>query len=988
MLGRLFKLSSMQSINPTPQGTSNKPSGSSPSTLSSHDDSYTREVLYGTQTQTFKTVAFNPRKFRLVVAQDGGHLRNKQVLYDSAASVSALPSPLLSPTSGSAPSGLPQDSHLNPQKQSSQVWPAAQRGTSTKEVHNVNELNDYMFGRGLPSNEQNSATKVHLLPEHGVYPAVLITKLFLIIDANSSFWDSENVFDPAWFPQSAVPVKETYFNFSSACTTPGDGHMRTQTSFNLRFAIGIVIPLSRPDLSVEELLAAHWDVLSYYLVVLQKIVTKKLLLALKYSTINSSCPYINNRRICFPSSILQTDLELPHQLHKLIKLVGYNTNTPRMISTHLLMRHSIRHSNSRFRSMVINWALEVINWLEFKDGRNFVTIHPQGVACAPNVSQNSFFQQDLTRAESSQALTNTFLASLLTLILPMRHLLCAWPMSPNSDMAPSKDISRVVIMTGNSMVSKKLIFILSGLIPDFEFSADLEEEPVLEMAHENGSSEGFADDLLEDTTVECISPVTSPGFIRNSSPLVKPIPIRQQPVTKMLQEPLSASASSTKGWEVPVKTAASLSFSGPKPCIEGETRTTTAAQLIPVHRRSSASNSLSLAYLSSSLNSSLSSSASNYSLSKFGNSFMEKWKHSLGKPVHTPNHEMSDPFMYDISKRPPFIHTKSPSPALEHDPIWEAPIRESPTAMPGSPVRQRCSRTQSMLNLFSGTPTRKTLNGDLPLFNICRSTSSVYLPITSESEAKIASSNRDCIRLKLMAIMNSKSSFGNQEGPVLTVNPAQQHTSSSSTFIERSTITSDPEKDCLMRPVFKRSFLHPNVAFVEEFRPEYVVQSCPVNPKLEAQVVSAMKNDLLFFQNNCNYERVTSKTVFVSLRAREIKLIEMSVGAQDRGNGPFAAMGSQVTPPLSTQSPLTSYFHAAEVHGPRGGAGGSYRTTTKKVFSPHRNSGDKEAINRVESQLDKLTDIVSMINNDADATTDTKEDYNRMLFEAVAKLIE
>lgn len=1022
MLGRLFKQNSLD--------VAGLPSGAV-AAQNSYEDSYTREILYGSPSLAqIRGQPFNPRRFRLVVAQDGGNLRNKQVLYDSAhenaTDMSQTPSPAASPTLNTEPELVHKISIGLLLRLTGALFSKSQKH------HNLNDLHDYMFGRGLPSSETHTATKVHYLPPFSLgYRAVLVTKLFLFSD-KSGLCEMESVHDPSWAPTPAFPLKETSLNALLPFKSPTPGLSPEPTpnksSVSSRFSIGVVIPLEAPEQNIEGVVLNNWEVITHYLVVLQKVVTKKLIQTLKYSTVNNICPYITNRRILFPNFILQTDHDLDNQLHKLVKLVHFNSNTPRLINSHSLIKHSIEHPTSKFKPLLINWALEVVNWLEFKDGRNFVSMHPAGANHLGSFNYNSQFHNGggsgLSKAIESSALSNTFLASLLALLVPFRHLLTVKPMSPNENILDnSKEVTRVVIMTGNSMVAKKLIFILNAIIPDYEFYSQIDEsylqagidDDYFELNDEATEIEiapaSKTRDSIPEASVRSNSDLTDLGSMSPlsvgspaKSTVVKPIPIRNSHGSQTPSECSSSiSNSSHKGWEVPVKSVASVSFIGnSKPTPVETTENIPIVQHIPIHGRNSISNSSSMAYLSSSLTSSLSSSASNYSLSKFGSSFLEKWKNSLVsgsyQSGHHNGHSLDEPTPPDLTRKPSILSLKTPSPAIEHDEYaWETSI----SGLSLSPARHKISRTQSLLDLYNPQSKQgpkhgqaQNIRNEMANVSLKRTKTSVIVPIASDKTKGLRELNTQRIHQRCSAIMSAKVVLGEKLGLTLMVDPIDFQTiETGSAKSVKSDLLSLKLLDAPI-PLHKRKALLPNVAFVEEFRPEYVVQSCPVNPKLESQVTTAMKNDLLFFQNNCAYDRVTSRTIFISLRAREIKMIEMQLGEKIQNfSAPSPAFASQVTPPIGSNSPNSWYFHGAEnspLGDRRAPAGNtSYRTTIKKVFTPNRNSGDKELINRVEAQLDELTKVVAKINNDGEATsTEAKEQYNRMLFDSVREILQ
>ncbi|GEQ67659.1 hypothetical protein JCM33374_g1324 [Metschnikowia sp. JCM 33374] len=1092
MLGRLFKSKSSLNVSdgageasfsatPTPtqrdsssEGTTGPFSPSlqasgiavSPTNVNSFEDSYTREILYGSSELALHPLPFNPRRFRLVVAQDGGNLRTKQVLYDSANDISvAQPPPWLKPgqsvasNTGSALSPVSSSGSSSPPQSpcsensrlatsTNTLRAASSTNLVAKQSHNINDINDYMFGRGLPSVEKYTSTKIHMLPSlnsssNGASSAVLLTKLFSISDSSLSAGDTAILPDSDWVPRATFPSKETAFQISvpsskSSLSAPDSALSPRSLSFSSRFSVGIIIPLEDANETVEEVLSSNWDTLSHYLIVLQKIASKKIIVALKNSLVYNSSPYIINKRISFPSGVLQSESEFGHQLQKLVKLVHYNVNTPRLVNINAFMTYSLNHMDSKLKTNVMNWALEVINWLEFKDGRNFSPLHAQGSAIPHMHSQNSYLSHSSSsvtswyRSNETPVSSNTFLASLFALILPLRASLSESPLhvDPTSS-SDSKCITRVVVMTSNSSVAKKLIFILSGLIPDAKFLERLEHEgntaSYERCVHDSDSSgtdeslSGSGQHLAKDKLANNLDRGTaeSPhdgGISFTAKPIpAKPIPAKPIPIrtsTMVSESPsddsTSVSVSSTKGWDVPHKSATSLSLNSHKNHLDANN--VTVAQQIPNPRRVSASNTSSMAYLSSSLNSSLSSSASNYSLSRLGSSFMDKWRNSLvgsNKLNQTFISETLDGAITSdtLGARPPFTSTKSPSPSEEiEEPIWEDSYSTNCT---GSPMKQKFSRTQSLLNLFNEIPNKK--NGiSTSTLGVDRTRTSIYVPPMNNEGTNADDTNSKIIRRKVSKIMSGELHYTSKDEKRLVVdvidtkNRSIRRGESFKTLDGRSTnLQYDNSR---INQLHKKSFLQHNVAFVDEFRPEYTIQSCPVNPRLEAQVSNAMKNDLLFYQNNCGYEKVTSKTVYISLRAREIKVIEMNVGNQKRGyfgkghvpSVSPAAVADQANSYFSSMtpnSPSSPYFnsndHGNTGHDKRDAAqnANSFRTTVKKVYTPNRNTGDKDVIQQVEAQLEKLNEVASLINSNAAESADTKDLYNRMLFNAVRELI-
>lgn len=948
MLGRLFRQSLLPNLGPSTNSNSiGNPNASGPN----FEDSYTREILYGAPDLNLAPVHLDSKKFRMLVAQDGGNLRPRLVLFDSASDVSD--------SGSSVPARNGSDPSITPVRN-------FKPSLGGKFMYSTNELFDYMFGRGIPTHELSTVTKVHILPTLA-HSAVLITKLFMIVERGGGSDSYENASGAAAWNLSA-PID---FAVSKSCSevkenptsSPDPAYRNPENSFrsalSSRFAVGIVIPLNPPLLGLSEVLTSQWDVVTQHLVVVQKLVSKKLIQGFKASVVNGHSPYVQNRRVIYPPGFLLNDPDILHQLNRIVKMESYAVNIPRLISSHSLMKHAIDHDNSQYRSLLYNWALEVINWLEFKDGRNVASMHSSGVGS--NINHNSFFMN--SHGFSQSATPNLFLAHLFTQVLAVKSELRDH-YRRQSQKTPIKRVARVVIMTGNSVVAKKLVFILNGLIPNMEFRQLLE--------HQSTPDDSDTDlEYGEDVDVyETSSPASEPRASStgvgsaagdlptevyldengrddsntHDGPKVGPIPIRQaERVTSGSDSEgmASLSYSSRKGWEVPQKAPVSVYHSGTPQSLSGsrksESRNSPAVQQIPIHGRNSLSTGSSTAYLSSSLNSSLSLSASNYSLSKLGSSFFDKWRNSFYQP-HTLSDFDNGTIVESIPQRIANVSLKLPSPSVENEEFnWD----------PVSP-QSRISRTQLMLDLCPGGNNKQAI-GVLASVRIDRNKTSVNVPISSSSNSK----NSEILRAKCDEIARMPLS-ANLVDDVLRVEDVD---------------------DTSFRPLRKSKALTPVVAFVDEFRPEFAVQSCPVNPKLELNVLAAMKNDLIFYQNHCGYEGVSSKTIFISLRAREIKLIELVCGrAANNGN-------ATTPPPLHT--PLTSYF----VDSAERRTSNNYRTTIKKIYSPIRTSADRDSVNAVETQLEQLTEIVKRIGAGGATSEQAKLKYNSTLYEAVGRIL-
>lgn len=871
MLGRLLRKGSSSSLHAgnqtlAPQDTpaiTAAPSVSPQHNVNSFEDGYTRETLYGTSDpQSLAPIPFNRIAFRVIVSQDGGNLRSKQVLYDSAYSGT----------------------------------PLARNRLST--IHRpASELHDYIFGCGIPANECHSSSKIHLLPplhaKNESQYAVLISKLFSLTETDG---DDESC-TPSWLPQLVLDTNRTVQHAS----TPSFDYKPTSKSHNLvhsRFAVAFTIPIESLD-NLPTVVFNNWEEITHFLAILQRLVSKKLVALLnsavrEYVNQGNTCPYITNKRIQFPDLVLQQDPEVAAHLKKLVKLVHYNSNVPRLASTNLLMLHAAANPSAGFHPILVNWAAELINWLEFKDGKNQLAVH--------------------TTPHEDVLMSSTFLASLFATLMPLRHLLGSKPLEKG--IRGQRDVVRVVIMTGNPTVAKKLIFIINGLIPDNRIRLELQHcRDVLDVvAPSNDRNRRTRYPPLPSPPEEASSNNFEPSF---SKPQAMPIPIRGASATSDVSNSSLSRSITSRGWEIPHKCSASISTTPTRSKVE------TTAQTIPIKNndtRRSLLHSASMAYLSSSLLSTLSSSASHYSLSKFGGSFMDKWKGpSLGTNMSSGfgsgvgsgiasgfGSYVDYPPDFDtgasLPKRGSIQSLRTPSPAIEHE---EYNWNPTPRACRMFPIEAKDANNNELI---------RTTTGAFPTCKVGRKHSLIHVPrILNERRIK-----SKCQRIMLADFSVSRVSEN-------TVQVETKHHDD--------------------KPVVHGVSLLPTAAFSDEFWPDFVLQSCPINPKLETHITTAMKNDLLFFKNSCNYERVSSRTVLVSLRVKEIKVFEMKTISSD--------VNEQAT---------------------------AYKTSVKRVFSPTKNHGNKELISQVENKFERLGQCLN--------TYTTKKEGLQELMEVVALITD
>lgn len=178
----------------------------------------------------------------------------------------------------------------------------------------------------------------------------------------------------------------------------------------VRLAICVVISLNGNNL--QQVVCDNWHELGNFVYEMQKSCIEKL---------HKMCV----DKMDFPVFALQDDADLSQYPAKLVRLMSFLTRTPR-----ILLGYATCNDYA-----LLNWCHAIALWLEFKDGRGHQS----------------------TR----------FLSSLFSVLLPLRESLLHKPADK------SQPITRVVVMSGNPMVSQKLMVILSGIFHNDTLFEDL-----------------------------------------------------------------------------------------------------------------------------------------------------------------------------------------------------------------------------------------------------------------------------------------------------------------------------------------------------------------------------------------------------------------------------------------------------------------------------------------------------------------------------------
>ncbi|KAG7730545.1 hypothetical protein KL933_000340 [Ogataea haglerorum] len=581
--------------------------------------------------------------------------------------------------------------------------------------HPTSELSALMFGYyGILLNETISTTKLHYLPPLAAMPAsMLVTRLFSV---NSSFRLCESGHgDPDWAPKPCVYTRD-----APVCD-------ETPT----RLAFGLIVPVAR-DRNAHEILTNHWPEIAGHLEATQNLIVAKL------RALASPSRQSAGSKPAFPPGCLQKEPDLVHSLHLFVRSLVFLIETPRLYVP-------LKHNDST----LCRWAVAVATWLELKDGR-----HPS-LSLLPTPIQES--QSTSPGHACSPVVGLKFLATLLTLILPYRCEVVDGPLNYHTRRAV-----RVVLVTGNPVVSQKLVLILAGIFgyDRYTFSRTLEQEDT-------------------DTDSEP-RPTAS-----------KPIPIQRTAYqddssSESMSPEMTFSSGSAKGWEIPSKAT---------PIISNSPKFTEFAkperQPVTLVRR--ASSYASLQNLSTSYGSQSTTLSSSWRNRLHFGSFMERWRSGVGESV-------------DVT----------PPPAAEYD---EYPWK---SVSSGGANLPRLSRDLGSLDLDKEKPVVRTtyeipgVGERVDLAQQVMAADVDFEPVDMAGGAKVLDIAPLAVEIPRPQVL-----------PLMT-------------------------------------------GYIDQYRPEFSLQACPVHYNLEGQICESMRDDCARLG-----PRASSRTFVINLKQREVKLMEM-----------------------------------------------------------------------------------------------------------------
>ncbi|KAI0464504.1 hypothetical protein LJB42_002119 [Komagataella kurtzmanii] len=752
----------------------------------SYEDSYTRTLLYGTADRLNPVCSLNEfqKLFRVVIFQDGRVLNTRQVLFDSAV------------------------------KQQTSVQNGANKvkfNLNTKMFHNYSELSEYMFGSGVPINDSTNSIKLHILPDlpyHSVHKVklVLITRLFSTTNRfDSNFGNhstsSTNAHDQEWVTHPTIDL-----------SIKGRGKRSGATNFG----IGLVIPISLEN-CLNTVIGDNWEELTDYACHLQFTTTNKLQKIYNLQQLTDSKDK-DSATPNFSSFVLQNDVGLHQLFQQLIKLMSYLVSTPRV----LLGFSSINSCT------ILNWTQTVAYWMDIKDGRS------------PGISSTG-----LHHNYSSQNIK--FLASLLSILIPMRHKLL------NKPTDKTKAAYRVVIMSGNPIISSKLIYILTVIFADTHLlfiNKDKQKAP--------NQLPKFTPPSFPNSDLGMKANETSPipihrSTTKSNSPRTTPSSIK---IPQSFRRPTAEASSSVVTTNGIITTDL-----GPGQSSSGESQ--------GLHINSSY-NSL------QNLSTSLSSNSVSHSWKHHGLSLLEKWKAGYNPA--------SNSLSVDSHRHLPI----TPSPSMDYEEYPWTQQLTPPTSLAATPAETpfpSIHRAKSFVDLHGDASTYnntvKYRLDDLP--KVKRDATTVKTIIYDRNES---SSDRiminTYIKTQCEKIMNNDDinyalvDYPGHSQPVLDIS-GQNFTECLDSKLNLIDEKPDILYDSFMFNKYNKNhfyrlhhaaLLTPICGFVDEYRPEFSIQACPISQHLEQQIITSLKYDTL---SRNSHDSVLSETIFVSLRAREIK---------------------------------------------------------------------------------------------------------------------
>lgn len=708
--------------------------------------------------------------FRMVVIQDAG-IRKKQPLFDSA---------------------VPYNKNFT----------IMQQKLNKKLHHSINELSLFMFGcYGMPMSENNMTTKMHYLPSlSSMHSSVLLTRLFSL---DSSFRLKPHKLSANSLDWEPHPLLET-------------DELPLYENSSIRFSIGLVIPVSSSIESVRDEITENWLQTSDTLLTLQNLIVEKLKNNYKsqnsskkaqshfgqsnptYCSPNNNIHSLSNKstNFGFPIYSLQTEMEIYQTLGSLLSRLISLLEVPRLFI-------DLKHSNQS----LIDWASTLSLWLELKDGRSHHSLDIQSNGNTDCLDNNLYLPINSTHSIK-------FLASLLSIFLPLRNSLFSDPLTEHTGLTKL----RIIIGTGNPVISQKLVFILVGILGYEKFSDLYEKAKKLpKQSRVEKSNEPIAVPI----------PISRPeGDYSSSNVLTK----NNSLIIDGPPQPMDINFKSS-----PLRMQHSPSIS----TISASVQT----QRIPVPMLTRTSSYASLQNFSTSYganvpNSYGSQTSSNSWRNNFG-SFMDRWKNSIMSSPTTsqlsksPQTEFPSPNLSEYEEYPWYSHKKS-NPLLSPAPSFTS---GNTTTTQNASVRRISMKTLNAGNYVSNDDyklSRSTIN--LIPSSFINIVDNINVEINAIMRAEFECSVSDSGNDSVMDISMKKSKLLKDEKPI-------------------SSVTAIP--------------LPPLVGYISQFRPEFNMMSCPNRILQDGVFVETMKDDMKKVQV------IESDVFFVNLAMRKVTLLEM-----------------------------------------------------------------------------------------------------------------